>query len=411
MTGGGAVRLAYVVGHYPAVSHTFLRREVEMLRSLGATVETVSVRRAKPDQILTGADREAFETTFAILPPAWGRLVAAHLRALVTRPHRYGRALATALSMRRPGLRGTLWALFYLAEAGVLWDHCRRLGLRHAHAQFASNATDVALLAAELGGPGWTWSLAVHGPVEFYDVSGFRLAEKARRAAFVACISDFARSQVQAFLDPGEWEKVETTPLGIDAEAFRPADDGGAGGGPLRLLTVGRLAGVKGQAVLLDAVAELAGRGVAVELTVAGDGPERERLERHAAALGVTGSVTFLGAVGQDRVAELYAGADAFCMSSFAEGVPTVLMEAMASGLPVVSTGIMGIPELVEDGVTGLLVPPARPDLLADALARLAADPDARRSMGAAGRRAVVEGRDPRRCAQRLLEAFERRVP
>jgi glycosyltransferase involved in cell wall biosynthesis len=270
------------------------------------------------------------------------------------------------------------------------------------HAQFASNATDVALLASELGGAGWSWSFTVHGPVEFYDVYGFRLPDKARRAAFVACTSDFARSQLQVFLDPPDWSRLAILRMGVDAEHFHPRD-GERDGGPLRVLTVGRLAGVKGQAVLLDAVAEAAGRGVAVELTIAGDGPERARLERQAADLGIADRVAFLGPVGHDDVGELYAAADAFCTSSFAEGLPTVLMEAMATGLPVVATAIMGIPELVEDGVTGLLVPPARSDLLAEALERLATRPEERVEMGRAGRRKVLEERDPRASGERLL--------
>jgi glycosyltransferase involved in cell wall biosynthesis len=398
------MRLAYLVGHYPAISHAFLREEVESLRALGATVETFSVRRVGPDQLLTDADRRAFDTTYAIVPPRAADLLAAHAHALLTAPRGYARALRTALGMRRPGLRGTLWQLFYLAEATLLWDRCRRLRIEHVHAQFASNATDVALLAAELGGRGWSWSFTVHGPVEFYDVSAFRLPEKARRAAFVAGTSDFARSQLQAFLDPGDWERVEAHPMGVDAERFTPPPDGReAREGPMRILTIGRLAGVKGQAVLLDAVAELRRRGVAVALTLAGDGPERGRLEERAARLGIGDAVTFPGAVGHDQVTALYGEADVFCTSSFAEGLPFVLMEAMATGLPVVATRIMGIPELVDDGVTGLLVPPARPDLVADALERLAAHPDERRAMGAAGRRKVVDERAIGAASERLL--------
>ncbi len=397
-------RLAYVVGRYPAISHAFLLQEVLALRALGATVHTFSVRRVGPEQLLTDTDREAFETTYAILPARPGHLVAAHLRALLTRPRRYARALATGLGMRGPGVRGALWQLFYLAEAGVLWDRCRRLGLRHVHAQFASNAANVALLAAELGGPGWSWSLTVHGPTDFYNLHGFRLPDKARHAAFVVCTSDFARSQLQAFVDPAEWPKLETVPMGVDAERFKPkphrSDDPGA---PIRIVTVGRLAGVKGQAVLLDAVAELKQRAVAVQLTIAGDGPERDQLERRTDRLGLRDRVEFTGPVGHDRVAELCAAADVFVSSSFAEGLPTVLMEAMATGLPTVATRIMGVPELVEHEVTGLLVPPARPDLLADALERLASRPDERRAMGEAGRRKVLEERDPRRSGERLL--------
>jgi glycosyltransferase involved in cell wall biosynthesis len=400
----GPVRLAYLVSHYPAISHAFLLREVEAMRALGATVETFSIRRTPAQELLSEADQRAFATTYSILPPRWSHLLGAHLRAILTRPGRYVRALATAFAMRRPGVRGTLWQLFYLLEAGVLWDRCRRAGIRHVHAQFGSNAPDVALLASELGGRGWTWSFTVHGPVEFYDIPGFRLPDKARRAAFVACTSDWARSQVRAFLDPGDWEHVELQRMGVDPARFTPDGRVDGGDGPMRILTVGRLAGVKGQAVLLDAMGELARRGVSVALTIAGDGPERSRLERRAAELGIHDRVAFVGAVANDRVADLYANADAFCTSSFAEGVPTVLMEAMACGLPVVATHIAGIPELVEDGVTGLLVPPARADALAAALERLATRPDKRAEMGRAARAAVVEERDERRSAARLLE-------
>lgn len=405
MSPAEAPRLAYVVGRYPAISHAFLLREVATLRSLGATVETFSVRRVGPDQILTDEDREAYETTYSILPPRLGHLVGAHLRAVLTRPRLYARALSTALGMRRPSARGALWQLFYLAEAGVMWDRCRRLGLRHVHAQFASNSADVALLTAELGGPRWSWSVTLHGPTDFYNVKDFRLPEKARRAAFVVCTSDFARSQVQAFVDPAHWPKLQTVPMGVDAERFKPSPrpDGDAAG-PLRIITVGRLAPVKGQAVMLDAIAELARRGVAAHLTIAGDGPERDQLERRTAKLGLGDRVEFTGPVGHSRLSDLYAAADVFCTSSFAEGLPTVLMEAMATGLPTVATRIMGVPELVEHGVTGLLVPPARADLLADALEQLASQPAERREMGEAGRRKVIEERDPRDSGRRLLD-------
>jgi colanic acid/amylovoran biosynthesis glycosyltransferase len=401
-----------VVSQYPAISHAFLLQEVETLRSLGATVETFSIRRTGEEQLLTEADRIAFDTTYAILPPRWGHLAAAHLRAILTRPRRFVRALGVAVAMRRPGLRGALWQLFYFLEAGLLWDRCRRLGIRHVHAQFASSATDAALLAAELGGDSWSWSFTVHGPVEFYDVPGFQLPEKARRALFVACTSDFARSQVQGFLDPEHWPKVEILRMGVDPERFQPpAASRELRAGPLRLLTIGRLVGVKGQAVLLDAVAELSRRGVDVELTMAGDGPEREPLGRRASDLGISERVEFAGPVGHDRTIELYREADVFCTSSFAEGLPTVLMEAMATGLPVIATRIMGIPELVEDGVSGLLVAPARSDQLADAIERLASQPDERAAMGAAGRHRVLEERDQRRSGQRMLELLERRPP
>jgi colanic acid/amylovoran biosynthesis glycosyltransferase len=164
-----------------------------------------------------------------------------------------------------------------------------------------------------------------------------------------------------------------------------------AAAGRLRVLVVARLVQGKGHALLLEAMAALARRGVDVHADVVGDGPKRVALERIAAELGIAQRVRFLGSIGQDEIREEYRRAEVFCLPSFAEGVPVVLMEAMAMGLPVVASALMGIPELVEDGVSGFLVRPGRADELQDALAAMAADPVLRAAMGEAGRRRVLE--------------------
>src|SRR4051794_2254639 len=165
------VPVGYLSSHYPAVSHTFVWREVEALRRQGVDVRTFSVHRTPPDQLLTDADRDADRTTAAILPIGAGALAAVHVRAFARRPRRYLATLRRAWALSAPGARAHLWQLFYFAEAMVLADHCRHQGVRHLHAQFADVATDVAMLVAHYGGPEWSWSLVVHGPVEFYDVS------------------------------------------------------------------------------------------------------------------------------------------------------------------------------------------------------------------------------------------------
>jgi glycosyltransferase involved in cell wall biosynthesis len=178
---------------------------------------------------------------------------------------------------------------------------------------------------------------------------------------------------------------------GIDPARYGPAPDKAAG---QRLLFVGRLAAVKGVPVLLTAFAGLRRAFPGASLTLIGDGPERARLAAEAARLGLTGAVTFAGTRAQDEVAAALAQTDIFVLPSFAEGVPVVLMEAMASRLPVVATAIAGVPELVEHGVAGLLVPPGDALALEQALKRLLGDPGLRQRMGAAGRAAVVAGFD-----------------
>jgi glycosyltransferase involved in cell wall biosynthesis len=180
-----------------------------------------------------------------------------------------------------------------------------------------------------------------------------------------------------------------------------PAPDGG-----LRILNVARLAEVKGQIVLLDAVAALREQGLAVTATIVGDGPQSDALHVHAGRLGIRDAIDLPGAVGQDKLRAYYERADLFCAPSFAEGVPVVLMEAMAMGLPVIATRIMGVPELVDDGVSGRLVAPGRADVLAAAIRDLAGDAGRRAAMGSAGREKVVAEFDVDRSAARLAELF-----
>jgi colanic acid/amylovoran biosynthesis glycosyltransferase len=421
------LRIAYVVGRYPAPSHTFIQREIAGLRACGAEVQPFSIHRPAAVRVLAPQDRAERAATVVVLG---GRraTAAALLRALARARTRAPRGLLAAarraLALRRPGLRALAWQLFYLLEALVVWAECDRRGIRQLHAHHLNQAADVALLAAAIGGDGWRWSLTIHGPDELYEVGRFKLAEKVRDAALVACISDFCRSQAMAHVEPAQWAKLHVVHCGVDPRTWRPpAGDaaappdraapapatGDAAGAPilahpLRILTVGRLVPQKGHAILLDALALLRREGLEIAAELIGDGPHRGALERRARELGLAGVVTFAGALGQDAVRARFERADVFCLPSFAEGVPVVLMEAMALELPVVTTRVMGIPELVDDGKSGLLVPPGRADAVADALRRLARDPAERRRLGAAGRRTVQERFDCTREAARLGE-------
>jgi len=406
------VKIAYLTSHYPAVSHTFVLREVNALRRLGAEIATFSIRRVGADQLLADADRVAFESTYAILPPSWTRLIGTHVKLAATAPKAYLSTLTMALRDAPPGLRGPLWQFFYFVESVELWRECRRRGIRHIHTHLANVAADVAMLAAHLGSEvdskrPWSWSFTMHGPTEFSDVRRFRLAEKIRRAQFVVCISDYARSQLMALSDPALWDRLHVVHCGIPLEQFTNSQSKDAGQGAPSILFLGRLVPEKGQAVLLQAVARLAERGHIVNLILAGGGPSRVGLERLAERLGIGSRSAFPGAVGQEEIHALYADASIFCVPSFAEGVPGVLMEAMAMRLPVVSTRIAGIPELVDDGETGLLVSPGRPDELADALERLLKDPSLCSRMGSRAREKVIREFNTDRSAEQLYARFK----
>ena len=311
----------------------------------------------------------------------------------------------------RPWLRGRLWALFYFAEAIGLRHHCRSRGIRHIHAvQFADGAGDVALLAAH-GSRHWAFSVSIHGPGELYEVTRYGLREKVRRAAFTAVPSEFTRSQLMALVENEYAQRINTVRMGVEPERFPPQPGSDRRGDGVRVLCLARLVRHKGHAILLRALANLAGAGLRLPTVLAGEGPERARIEELRDRLGLADLVEVRGVVGQDEVAALYAECDIFCLPTLAETVGVVSMEAMATGRPVVSSGLMGVPELIENGVSGLLVTPGREDELAVALRRLAEDPALRERLGAAGRTRVCERFDSRREAKRLSELLVRAAP
>jgi glycosyltransferase involved in cell wall biosynthesis len=398
------MRIAYVSAEYPKVSHTFILREVEGLRRAGAEIDTVSVRRTPDEQLYSAADRREAARTFAILPAAGGRLLRAHVGWATRAPRRYARTLGLALRGSPPGAKARLWQLFHFAEAGLLADEVRARGDDHVHAHFVNVAATVAWLSAELAGR--PWSFTMHGPLDFDEVERHRIAEKVARARLVVCISDFARAQLMRLVDPVHWDKLHVVHCGVLPSEYGPPR---TPSGTFEIASVGRLAPMKGFGILLEALAALRRDGVDARLTLAGDGPQRSALEAAARRLGIADSVTFAGALGADEVSALLRRADVFCLPSFAEGVPVVLMEAMASRLPVVATAVMGVPELVRSGESGLLVPPGRAEPLAAALGELAADPELRERMGAAGRATVKAEFDVERSATALLALFEGR--
>lgn len=401
--GTSSPRIGYVVSRYPSISHTFVLREVLAARAAGLEVSTFSVKRSDPGELLSEIDREEADRTWSVRPVAAAVVVREHLATLRRHPRAWATTMVKALRHAPPGPRALLWQMFYFAEAVLLWRECERRSITHLHAHMANVAADLAWLASEFGraadqSSGWRWTMTMHGSTEFSEVTRFNLAAKVESADLVICVSEFTRSQMMAVSKPADWAKLVAVHTGTDLRRYHPTGRAHSDDEPLRVLTVGRLHPVKGFSLLIEAVADLHGQGERVTLTLVGDGPLHGELSALAKRLGVDHIVDFAGAVGQDALASYYRDADVFCLPSFNEGVPVVLMEAMASGLPVVSSRITGIPELVEDGVSGLLVVPGRAALLSEALGELARDPAARKRMGEAGRAKIEAEFDAERC-------------
>ena len=391
------LRIAYMTGEYPRATDTFIQREVASLRQSGVHVQTFSIRKPHNKENVGPETQAELERTYYVFPPKVGKILGAHWKLLVSSPGRYLGALKTALTVRPAGVKPFIWQIAYFVEAGVIAREFRRQNLSHLHNHFSNSSCSVAMLAAQMGG--FTFSFTMHGPAEFFEPKYWRLDEKIKRALFVSCISHFCRSQGMIFGPQDKWNRMHIVHCGVDPALFPSVAHQGQGGS---LLFVGRLAGVKGLPMLLDAVAKAKAKQPSVRLTLAGDGPDRQRLAEQANRLGIADAVTFLGYQSQAQVRELLQKTDVFVMGSFAEGVPVVLMEAMAAGVPVVATQIAGIPELVEPGVNGLLVPPGDAESLATAIESLVADAALRARFGAAGREKVAAEFNIHREAARL---------
>jgi colanic acid/amylovoran biosynthesis glycosyltransferase len=396
--------IAYVLPTYPMPSQTFIRREIAALESRGWTVHRFAMRRFDRE-LAEPADRAEQGRTEYILDIGTVGLARALLGDIMSRPRRWLSALAAAVRMGRRSETGVARHLIYLAEAARLRRRLAESGARHLHAHFGTNAAAVAMLCRILGGP--PYSLTIHGPEEFDAPGPLSLGEKARHAEFVVAISHFTRSQLCRWCATGDWPKLHVVRCGLDGVFLA------AGSVPVpdrpRLVTVGRLAEQKGQLLLVEAAARLKDRCPDFELVIVGDGPLRDELERAIDRSDLRDRVRITGFLDNHGVRRELEAARALVLPSFAEGLPVVIMEAMALGRPVIATSIAGIPELVEPGRSGWLVPAGAVAPLVEAMAEaLAADPAELDRMGRAGAARAAEQHDADAEAGKLAALIER---
>ncbi len=404
--GEAAMRVCYFVSEYPAVSHTFIRREIAELERSGLSVLRVSLRGGGRSLVDEEDLREKARTRY-ILDGGKARLVArcaaAFAAALLRSPLALARAAGAAFAMMRRSSRPAPLHLAYFAEALLLARRVVEEEVEHVHAHFGTNGAEVAMLCHLLTGV--PYSFTVHGPDEFDRPEYLGLPAKVRHAAFVCVVSAFTGSQLRRWVPAGEWHKIQIVRCGLDAAFLsRPPPRGVPKN---RLVAVGRLSGQKGHLVLLEALGMLAREGVPFGLTLVGDGPLRPLLARGIRERGLERQVELAGWMSNAEVRAAIGEARALVLPSFAEGLPVVLMEALALGRPVVATYVAGIPELVSDRENGWLVPAGSAERLAGAIRQCLAAPDAViRAMGAAGRRRVLEQHDIARECRKLAALF-----
>lgn len=385
------VKVAYLVSLYPAPSHTFIRREIAALRRRGVDLDIFSVRAPRPDEVMSEVDRADRDETTYLLPAGPLAVLGNNLRMFLRAPGAWLGALAFSLRHRNPGARELLYALFYFLEGMLLAEHLHRRGIGHLHNHFANAGSHVALVATRY--LGIRLSLTLHGTCDFEYPAGPLLGEKIRASSFVACASQFGVAQAMRTVEPAQWGKLCVVRCGVELEKLPPPQPRTAAAQPaaLRIICVGRLSPEKGHLGLVDAFAVARRRGLDAELVLVGAGPDRAAVEARIAAAGVQSHVQLLGQLPEARALQETGRSDILVLASFMEGLPVVLMEAMAMGVPVIAPVVAGIPELVEHGHTGLLFIAGDWNQLAERMCTLGADAALRTRLASAARRRIEE--------------------
>ena len=398
------MRIAYLINQYPKISHTFIRREIRALERQDIDVTRIAIR-GWDAEVLDEDDKSEQLKTRYVLRDGAARLLTAALAMALLHPVQFYQGLGLAFRMSRSSDRPLLLHLAYLAEACRIQPWLIQDRIEHLHAHFGTNSAEVAMLTHALGGP--PWSFTVHGPEEFDKPQSIGLPEKIRRCAFVVAISSFGRSQLFRLVGHSLWPKIHVVRCGLDRAFHQNA----ASPSPItrNFVCVGRLCEQKGQLLLIDAARRLLERGEQFNLTFAGDGELRPELEGLIDQYNLRNNVRITGWLSSDQVRRELISARALVLPSFAEGLPVVIMEAMAVKRPVISTFVAGIPELVKNGQNGWLVAAGDVDELADAMQECLATPaDVLDRMGEAGFEAVTEHHNVDKEAELLAGILKR---
>jgi colanic acid/amylovoran biosynthesis glycosyltransferase len=379
------LKIAYFVNQYPKVSHSFIRREILAMERQGFEIQRIALRGWK-ESLPDAEDRQEQEKTQYVLRTGLSGLLVPWLLELLRSPLKMYAALCLAIRISRQTDGRLLHHLVCVAEASRILIWVVRSRACHLHAHFGTNSAEIAMQIRVLGGP--PFSFTAHGPEEFLAPLG--LEDKISRSAFVVAISSFGRSQLYLRTAAALWPKIRVVHCGLES-SFHSGDTS-TRLSDSRLVCVGRLCEAKGQLLLIDAIARLKQRAVHVDLVLAGDGPMRAEIEERVREFGLEDRVHITGWISGDRVREEILAARAMVLPSFAEGLPVVIMEALALRRPVITTYIAGIPELVRAGENGWLIPAGSVCALTAAMEDcLARSSDEIERMGDAGRRVVIE--------------------
>lgn len=400
--------LGYLAQVFPHLTMTFVYREVLALQAAGLPVQTFSTWKPKPEQLSEEAKR-LVDDTFYIFPVNWPLFVWSHLRYLFGRPRRYLETLWFCFRSEHKTLKNRFRTFLHFAQSVYLAHEVSRRNITHLHAHFALNATTLAMFVARLNGT--TFSFTAHANDIF--ANPILLPEKVKAAQFIIAISEYnIRFLHNLVPGPDTLDKMHLVHCGIDVQNFSPAPQRPRSERPL-ILGVGRLVEKKGFPYLIKACRILVDEGHNFRCLILGDGPQAALLKQMVEETGLADYVTLGGVVYQEHLKDYLLEAEIFVMPCIVasdhdmDGIPNTLMEAMAMEIPAISTSVSGIPELIEDMRTGLLVPPNDERSLAKAIATLLEDRELGVALSKAGRARVTAEFEIEKSAARLYTIFQ----
>jgi len=404
-----ALRVGYLIPEFPGQTHVWMWREIVHMREAGADLHLFSTRRP-PERDRARHDfaaAAAAETTY-LWPMSAGAIASSLLWATFTRPIGLCRAIGRALKLPVEKKPNPKTVLPLVIPACRLAREVKRRGLTHLHSHTCANSAILAMLVNALQGT--PYSLTLNANIEWW---GGAMAEKFGHAAFTIAITQWLEAQVRRDYPELKDEQVVLGRIGVDTFKWTPGSDAKPRpvGSTLRIITVGRLHTSKGYDILLDALGQLQTDGVAFTLTMIGDGPDRQDLVDQVEGLGLTDRVTFTGSRGEGEIIDAMRESDVFVLSSHAEPLGVVSMEAMSMEVATIATDAGGVGEIITDGQDGKLVPPGNARALADAIRDLAEDDKLRERLAKAGRASIIRNFDSRLGAATLFERLTGKRP
>lgn len=392
-------KIAYLLNSYPMTSTTFIRREIEALERQGLSIARYAIRHWD-GALVDPADMQEQERTHYLLTGNLLELVFGFAKEIFTNPAGLTRAIGPWISLIKNAKGGIVRHIAYLMQAALLRQRVRADAITHVHVHFATNAAAVAMLARIMGGV--RYSFTVHGPDELTDAPLLSFPAKIAHAEFVVAISHFCKSQIVRFSSIDAAKKTEIVHCGLEISSFECHPPKAS----QTLICVGRLCPQKGQVQIPCVVAALRAEFPDLRVELIGDGPSKSEIEAEINRFDVGDNVQILGWMENKQVRARLAASRGLLLPTFAEGLPVVIMEALALGRPAISTYIAGIPELLDEGC-GWIVPAGDEAALTLAIrALMNADDDKCATLGAEGRARIERDHDVDKEAAKLAARF-----